>query len=57
MTDVFCCAEMDSPISIENIYPYGRRRTGAKVVAGAVAQLTNDMCLLLFITRQMYKLY
>lgn len=47
---------MDSPISNIGLHPYGRRRAGAKAVAGAGAQLKVYMSAFVFIIGQMYKL-
>jgi len=49
---------MDSPISINSIYPYGRRRrTGTKVPAGAVAQKEVLECAFVNIISQKYNYY
>ncbi len=50
------CAEMDSPISQIEVYPYGRRRTKVKGSAGADAQFKELRCVCVSITDQMYKL-
>ena len=43
-------AEMDSPISMRRLHPYGRRRAGTKGSTGAGVRQVLNMCMLLVIT-------
>jgi hypothetical protein len=49
---------MDSPISINSVYPYGRRRrTGTKVTTGEEIQVEVYACAFVVIMKQKYNYY
>jgi hypothetical protein len=54
--DFLYSAEMDAPISIIDLHPYGRRRVGVNEQLGASAQFLEVKYSLFFITNQIYKL-
>ena len=56
MKFIWIIAEMDSPISKTGTHPYGRRRVGAKAVAGTEVLKYVSISAFVFIMIQMYKL-